>query len=136
MQVGLTANSLLALLLAGVAAASSPDAAHGATVQREASAQISDRELRAFVSTYVETQNIRREYEPPIEKSSDPERTRRLHQSANQELKQALARNNLTVERYNEIFAQVNRDASLREKVLRMVEEERKRSASPPSRTR
>src|SRR5918999_812375 len=72
--------------------------------------QIDERELRAFVKTYVETQNIRREYEPPIAKSSDPNRSERLHKRANEELKDALARNNLTVEQYNRIFAQVNSD--------------------------
>jgi hypothetical protein len=90
--------------------------------------QINDRELRAFVKTYVETQNIRREYEPSIAKSSDPNRTQRLHKSANEELKDALERNDLTVEQYNRIFARVNNDPPLREKVLKMVEQERMKS--------
>lgn len=126
------------LLIPGVLISIAPGA-HGAQsppAPQERPAQISDRELQAFVKTYVETQNIRREYEPPIEKSSDPERKRKLHQSADQELKEALTRNNLTVDRYNQIFARVNNDASLREKVLRMVDEERKRSTTPPSRLR
>ncbi len=106
-----------------VAAASAPSWAAEAS-----SAPINDRELRAFVKTYVETQNIRQEYEPPIEKSSDPERTRRLHQNANKELKAALDRNDLTVEQYNRIFARVNKDKPLREKVLKLVEEERRKS--------
>ena len=98
--------------------------------------QIDDRELRAFVKTYVETQNIRREYEPPIAKSSDPKRAERLHKSANEELKDALARNNLTVEQYNRIFAQVNSDPPLREKVLKMVEQERIKATGKPSKAR
>lgn len=92
------------------------------------SAPIDERQLRAFVKTYVETQNIRREYEPPIEKSKDPERKERLHQGANKELKAALDRNNLTVEQYNRIFAQVNKDKPLRDRVLKLVEEERLKS--------
>ena len=99
-------------------------------------APVSDRELRAFVKTYVETQNIRQEYEPPIEKSSDPARKQRLHQNANAELKEALARNNLTVDQYNRIFARVNSDKPLRDKVLKMVEEERKKSPKAPAPTR
>jgi hypothetical protein len=98
--------------------------------------QIDDRELRAFVKTYVETQNIRREYEPPLAKSSDPNRTQRLHKSANEELKDALDRNNLTVEQYNRIFARVNNDPPLREKVLKMVEQERMKSAGKQSQAR
>lgn len=91
-------------------------------------AQIDDRELRAFVRTYVETQNIRREYEPPLAKTSDPDKARKLHAGANQELKDALARNNLTVEQYNRIFAQVNNDSQLRQKVLNMVDEQRQKN--------
>ena len=127
------------VLLAGIMFAEAPFALcaqQPAPPAQASSAQISDRELRAFVKTYVDTQKIRREYEPPIEKSTDPDRTLRLHQSANQELKEALARNHLTVEQYNRIFAQVNGDKALRQKVLDMVEEERKRSASPGSPTR
>ena len=98
--------------------------------------QIDDRELRAFVKTYVETQNIRREYEPPLAKSSDPNRTQRLHKSANEELKDALDRNNLTVEQYNRVFARVNNDPPLRENVLKMVEQERMKSTGKQSRAR
>jgi hypothetical protein len=128
--------SFFIVLSAGFVIAQASLYAQPASPAQASSAQISDRELRAFVKTYVETQNIRREYEPPIEKSTDPDRTLRLQQSANQELKEALARNDLTVEQYNRIFAQVNGDKDLRQRVLEMVERERKGSVSPGSRTR
>lgn len=122
------AMPLLGVLCLAMASGAPVVSAQSSAGPQQSAAQINDRELRAFARAYVETQNIRRKYEPPIEKSSDPDRTRRLHQSANEELKSALARNDLTVEQYNRIFARVNSDKQLREKILEMVEEERKSS--------
>ncbi len=96
-----------------------------------ASAQpnVGDDELRAFVRAYVETQKIRREYEPPLEKTTDPDKSRSIHNEANEELKKTLAKENLTVAQYNRIFSQVNNDAQLREKALKLIKEERQRSS-------
>lgn len=90
--------------------------------------QVSDAELRAFVKAYVETQNIRREYEPPLQKTTDPDKTQDLQKEANAELKETLAKQNLTVAQYNRIFSAVNNDPRLREKTLKLVEAERQRS--------
>jgi hypothetical protein len=89
-------------------------------------AAISERELTAFVKAYVETQRIRQEYEPALVKSNDAEKNRLIENKANDELKKSLAKQNLTVEQYNRIYNQVNSDERLREKTLKLVEEERK----------
>ena len=87
---------------------------------------VNDSELRSFVKAYVETQRIRQEYEPALEKSNDAEKNRLIHNKANDELKTNLAKQNLTVEQYNRIFNQVNSNAQLRQKTLKLVEVERK----------
>ena len=94
-----------------------------------AQTKVSDNELRAFVKVYVETQKIRQEYEPPLQKTRDPDKSRSIENEANAELKKSLAKENLTVAQYNRIFNEVNNDEQLRKKILKLVEEERQRSS-------
>jgi len=89
-------------------------------------ATVNEKELRAFVKAYVETQRIRQQYEPALGKNKDAEKDRLIENKANDELKTNLARQNLTVEQYNRIFNQVNSNEALRRKTLKLVEEERK----------
>jgi hypothetical protein len=91
-------------------------------------ADVSDSELRAFVKAYVDNQKIRQKYEPPLKNATDPEKNKQIQDEANVELKKSLAKQNLSVENYNRIYNLVNSDAQLREKTLKLVEEERKGS--------
>ena len=92
-------------------------------------AKVSDAELRAFVKAYVDNQKIRQQYEPPLMDNKDPEKGQQLQDQANAELKKSLAQQNLTIEAYNRIYTQINNDDELRNKALKLVEEERKRSS-------
>ena len=94
---------------------------------------ISDGELRAFVKAYVENQKIRQKYEPTLENNTDPQKNREIQERANAELKKSLAKQNLTVEQYNKIYNRINSDERLREKALKLVEEERKKSSTDKS---
>ena len=89
-------------------------------------ATVNEKELKAFVKAYVETQRIRQQYEPALGKNKDAEKDRLIENKANDELKKNLAKQNLTVEQYNRIFNQVNSNEALRRKTLKLVEEERK----------
>ncbi len=89
---------------------------------------ISDRELSAFVKAYVDYKRIQAEYGTALAKEKDPARKKQLEREANGKVKRSLDANGLTPERYNRIFATVNRDESLRKKVLKQVEEERRNS--------
>ena len=51
-----------------------------------------------------------------------------MQDEANMELKKSLARQNLSIEKYNRIYNLVNSDEQLRQKVLKLVEEERAKS--------
>jgi hypothetical protein len=92
--------------------------------------EISDSELRAFVRAYVDNQQIRQQFEPTLQSNSDPAKEQQLQDQANAALKQSLARQNLTIDQYNRIYQRINSDEELRQKVLRMVDEERKKSES------
>ena len=94
-----------------------------------AQTKVGDDELHAFVRAYVETQKIRQQYEPPLQKSTDPNKSQNIQNEANTELKATLAKHNLTVAQYNRIFSEVNSDAQLREKTLGLVKQERQRSS-------
>ena len=116
-------------LYAGLILSASPIASAQQSPKAQPGSQqttVNDSELRAFVKAYVETQRIRQEYEPALEKSNDAEKNRLIHNKANDELKKNLAKQNLTIEQYNRIFNQVNSNAQLRQKTLKLVEDERK----------
>jgi hypothetical protein len=91
-------------------------------------ANISDKELKAFVKAYVEYQKIRQEYEPTINNTQDLTEKQRLQDKGNAKLKKVLDKEGLTPENYNRIFSAVNADEQLRNKVLKMVEQQRKKS--------
>jgi hypothetical protein len=90
---------------------------------------VSDSDLRAFVKAYVENQKIREKYEPTLLNTPDPDKSKPIQDQANAELKKALAKQNLTIEKYNRIYTLVNNDEQLRSKALKMIDEERKKSA-------
>ena len=109
-------------LYAGLVLSASPIASAQQSPKAQPGSQqttVNDSELRAFVKAYVETQRIRQEYEPALEKSNDAEKNRLIHNKANDELKKNLAKQNLTIEQYNRIFNQVNSSEQLRQKTLK-----------------
>jgi len=124
-----TRNLIVGSLLIGsfaLAPAAHPAAA-GKTPAGNASA-ISDRELAAFVRAYVDYKRIQTQYGPALEKEKDPARKKQIEREANAKVKRSLDANGLSPERYNRIFATVNADESLRKKVLKQVEDERRNS--------
>jgi len=115
--------SLLALTAISVAQ-------EGPKAQTDQQTKVSDADLRAFVKAYVDNQRIRQQYEPSLKDSTDSEKDQQIQDRANAELKKSLAKQNLTVEKYNAIYNQINSDEELRKKALKLVEEERKRSST------
>lgn len=93
-------------------------------------ASVSDSDLRAFAKAYVENQRIRQQYEPALSQTTDPDQYKRMQDAANAGLKKSLAKQNLSIEKYNQIYTLVNNDEQLRAKVLKLVEEERAKSPS------
>ncbi len=82
----------------------------------------------AFAKAYTEVQQIRSQYEPTLQKTKDAKESERLQQEANAKLKKTLAKQGLSIDRYNKIYATVNADPALRRKALKLVEQERKKS--------
>jgi hypothetical protein len=87
----------------------------------------SDAELQAFAKAYVEYHKIRQEYEPELKATKDPQQSKKIQDEANTKIKDALAKQQLTVQNYNRLFTLVNNDEALRKKAMKLIEEERKR---------
>jgi hypothetical protein len=110
---------------------SAPGILYGADQPRQSvgsEAKVSDKELSAFVKAYVDYQKIRSNYTPVLEKTNDTGRKQQIEQEANEKVKQSLDSNGLSAQRYNQIFATVNADPQLRQKVLKQVEQQRRNS--------
>jgi hypothetical protein len=88
----------------------------------------SDAELRAFAKAYVEYRKIRQKYRPESRAAKDPQESKKIQDEANSKVKDALAKQQLTVQNYNRLFTLVNNDESLRKQAMKLIEEERKRA--------
>ena len=130
MKIYQTRNILFALLTYWAFALAS--AAHSAEPSNRSEdskvTTISEKELDAFVKAYVQYQRIRARYGPALERAKEAQEKKRIEQEANAKVKQSLEAQGLSAERYDKIFAAVNGDAELRQKILNKVEVERQKS--------
>jgi hypothetical protein len=116
-------TGLFALLLSTVVSAQEPP-----QDQPGAQTPISDQELEAFAKVYVQYDKIRQEYEPRLKNTEDPEKRKQIQQEANSMVEGELTKQGLTAEAFKRILEIVNANDELRQKALRLIEEERKKS--------
>jgi hypothetical protein len=81
------------------------------------------------VKAYVDNQKVRQKYEPTLMETTDDEQARQIQDQASAELKQSLAKQNLTIANYNRIYTAVNGDEELRKKALQLIEQERNKTS-------
>ena len=93
-----------------------------------ASSEVSDQELQAFAKSYVEFHKMRTIYEPQVSVAKTPEEKTRIQQEAVAKFSSVLEREGLTMERYAALFKAVNGDDRLREKVIKLIEDEKAKS--------
>ena len=96
--------------------------------QSVGSSEVSDKELKSFARAYVEYQRIRQAYEPRLSKVKDANEREKIQREGNSKVKKVLEQQGLTPQTYNRLFAAVNSDARLRQKALKLIDEERRRS--------
>ena len=89
--------------------------------------EVSDAELQAFAKAYVQYHKIRAQYEPQLKAAKDPQKSKKIQDEANTKVKEALAKQQLTVQNYNRVFTVVNNDETLRKRAMKLIEEERKK---------
>lgn len=93
-----------------------------------ASSEVSDQELQAFAKSYVEFLKMRTIYEPQVSVAKTPEEKTRIQQEAVAKFGSVLEREGLTMERYAALFKAVNGNDRLREKVIKLIEDEKAKS--------
>ena len=126
-------NSLVLGLTLGV---SLPLSAGAVWAQTQAPAQqspaapteVSEQELQAFAKSYVEFHKMRTIYEPQVGVAKTPEEKTRIQQEAVAKFSSVLEREGLTMERYAALYKAVNGNERLREKVLKLIEDEKAKS--------
>ena len=90
--------------------------------------KITDKELKAFAKAYVEYHQIKRNYEPKLKTVKDEKAKQQVEREGNDKVLHALEKQGLTPQKYNQLFAAVNKDPQLREKALDLIEAERQKS--------
>ena len=114
----------LAGLTAGVTGAQEKPALQQPSKQTE----IGDKELKSFAKSYLEFHKIRAEYEPALNKARDPQEQGKLEQEALAKFGKAVQKQGLTLESYFRMYQSVNANEQIREKVLKLIDEERNKA--------
>ncbi|MBI4490203.1 MAG: DUF4168 domain-containing protein [Deltaproteobacteria bacterium] len=91
-------------------------------------ANVTDKDLKAFVKAYVEIQKIRLAYEPSLKNAKGPEESQKIQKEADSKIEKVFKKEGLSVATYNRIFTTVNGSEELRKKTLKLIEEERKKT--------
>ena len=90
--------------------------------------EIGDKELRAFAKSYLEFHKIRAEYEPALNQARDSQEKGKIEQEALAKFSKAVQRQGLTLEGYFRLYQIVNANEHIRDKALKLIDEERKKA--------
>jgi len=90
--------------------------------------RVSDQELQAFAKSYVEFDKIRTASELQISAAKTPQEKSGIEQDAMVKLSATLEREGLTIARFRALFQTIDEDDQLREKVLKLIEDEQAKS--------
>ena len=90
--------------------------------------EISDNELQAFAKSYVEFHKIRTVSELQLNVAKTPQEKSRIEQEAVAKFSAALEREGLTMARFGGLYQTINANDRLREKVLKLIEDEQAKS--------
>lgn len=87
---------------------------------------VGDKELRAFAKSYLEFHKIRAEYEPALNQAGNSQEQGKIEQEALAKFGKAVEKHGLTLEGYFRLYQTVNANDLMREKALKLIDEERK----------
>ena len=89
---------------------------------------IGDKELRAFAKSYLEFHKIRAEYEPALNQARHSQEQGKIEQEALAKFSKAVQSQGLTLEGYFRLYQIVNANEHIRDKALKLIDEERKKA--------
>ena len=90
--------------------------------------EIGDKELKAFAKSYLEFHKIRAEYEPALNQARDSQEQGKIEQEALAKFGKAVQKQGLTLEGYFRLYQIVNANEHIRDKALKLIDEERKKA--------
>lgn len=118
-------SPLAAAILAVALAAASPAAAdlNPSAPERAEQAAPDDGELSAFVAAFLRLIGVQHGYMMLLRHENDPARLQEIKQSALVDMKSAVERDGLTVDRYNQIALTVRDDPTVRQRVEGLLQQ-------------
>lgn len=91
-------------------------------------ATVTEAQLKSFARAYVQIEKIRDAYAPQLQQSQDPQKGMEIQNEAKQKIDEALAKEGMTAESYNQTARLVSTDNALRSKVIEFIAQERNKS--------
>ena len=123
------ARSTCCAALIGVMFLSFPALAHAQDLPKQSQSaeptKLSDKDLIVFAKVYVAYQKLRQTYEPRLNRAKDPREKEQIQREGDLKVREALEEHGLTPQSYNRLFAAVNGNEQLRQKALKVINEER-----------
>jgi len=121
---GLLVSSLLTLAVAAPWASAGPFVRGAMAQAPEAGTAIGAGELQAFARAAREVFRVRQAYAPKVQSARSEMDARDFIVAAETEMKAVIARQGMTVDRYNDILKAAQRDASLAARIQALVDKE------------
>ena len=90
--------------------------------------EVSEKDLRAFAKCYIEFHKIRAQYEPALLGARSPQEKGKIEREAVEKFGKAVEKQGLTLQSYAQIFKSVSTDEQLRDKAMKLINEERAKS--------
>ena len=134
-RLSIIATVVASLLALAPPAAAAPDDQRTAPSAESGRASPDDGELSAFVAAFLRMIGVQHGYMMLMRDEEDPARLEEIRQSALVDMKSAVERDGMSVERYNQIAMSVRDDPTLRDRIEGMLQQlaaEPDGEASPP----
>jgi signal recognition particle GTPase len=120
----LTSAVSAALFLAGGVTTVSLAQNTQSTQESQQLMDITDVELLTFAQAIAAVEQVQKKYQSLAQNVENETQMQKLQQDANQEMVAALDQADISVERYNAIFAQVQSDEQTRNRLMRLMGKE------------
>ena len=89
---------------------------------------VNETQLKSFAKVYVEVEKIRQTYVPRLKEAKNAEEGKQIEAEAMSKMEGALTKEGLTIDSYSQIFEIARADQGLREKLIELINQERRKS--------
>lgn len=82
---------------------------------------VSEQEVQAFAKVYVESANVRKEYQAKLIAEKDPKKSEELKKEGREKLRAIVQESPLSTQRYNKIAKATTRDKELKQRIVAAI---------------